>query len=90
MDAGLYSYIFGLVVDRNRVDVVVESGLLHYSPPEGLLVEGQRQTFLAAGQLGADSDEMEGRNKQIYLLFSLEVEDLQLEVEYLQLEAEGI
>ena len=25
--------IFGLVVDRNRVDVVVESGPLHYSPP---------------------------------------------------------
>ena len=33
---------------------------------------------------------MEGRNKQIYLLFSLEAEDLQLEVEDLQLEAEDV
>ena len=79
----LYSNIFGLVVDRNRADVVVESGPLHYSPPppEGELVEGGKQTFLVARQLRADSDEEEGRNKQIYLVFSLEVEDLQLEAE---------
>ena len=82
--------IFGLVVDRNRVDVVVESGPLHYSPPEGALVKGWRQTFLAARQLGADSDKEEGRNKQIYLIFSLEAEDLQLEAEYLQLEVEEL
>ena len=67
-----------MVVDGNRVDVVVESGPLHYSPPEGALVERWRRTFLAARQFGADSDKIEGRNKQIYLLFSLEAEDLQL------------
>ena len=82
--------IFGLVEDRNRVNVVVESGLLHYSPPEGVSVEGRRQTFLAARQLGADSNKEEGRNEQIYLIFSLEAEDLQLEAEDLQLEAEDL
>ena len=73
-----------MVVDRNRVDVVVESGPLHYSPPEGASVEGQRRTFLAARQLRADSDEEDGRNEQIYLIFSLEAEDLHLELEDLQ------
>ena len=83
--------MFGLVVDRNRVDVVVESGPLHYSPPpEGALVQGRRRTFLAARHLEADSDKMEGRNEQIYLLFSLEAEDLQLEVEDFQLEADDV
>ena len=72
------------MVDRNRVDEIVESGPLHYyspPPPEGVLEEGQRQTFLAARQLGVDFDEIEGRNKQIYSLFSLEAEDLQPEAE---------
>ena len=41
-------------------------------------------------QLGADSDEEEGRNEQIYLIFSLEVEDLQLEAEDLQLDVENL
>ena len=68
----------------------MESGLLHYSPPEGALVEGRRRTFLVARQLGADSDREEGRNAQIYLIFSLEAEDLQLEVEDLQLEVEDV
>ena len=45
---------------------------------------------MAARQLGADSDKEEGRNKQIYLIFSLEAEDLQLEAEDLQLEAEDL
>ena len=48
---------------------------------------GRRQTFLAARRLGADFDKMEGRNKQIYSLYSLEAEDLQLEAEDLSLEA---
>ena len=48
----LYSIIFGFVVERNRVDVIMESGPLHCSPPEGAWVEGRRQTFLAARQLG--------------------------------------
>ena len=72
------------------VDVIVESGPLHYSPPEGASVEGRRQTFLVARQLGADSDREEGRNAQIYLIFSLETEDLQLEAEDLQLEVEDL
>ena len=84
-------HIFGLVVDRNRVDVVIESGQLHYSPPpEGASVEGRRQTFLAARQLGADSDDEEGKNEQIYLIFLLEAKDLQLEAEELQQEAEEV
>ena len=36
-----------------------------------------------------DSDKKEGRNKQIYSLFSLEGENLQLEAEGLQLNAEN-
>ena len=52
-------------MDRNRVDVVVESYWLQYSSPEGASGEGRRQTFLAARQLGADSTETEVRNKQI-------------------------
>ena len=70
-----------MVVERNRVDVIVESGPLHCSPPEGVSVEGRRQNFLAARQLGVESDVEEGRNEQIYLIFSLEVEDLKLEAE---------
>ena len=68
----------------------MESGPLHYSPPEGASVEGRRRTFLVARQLGADSDGEEGRNAQIYLIFSLEAEDLQLEAEDLQLAAENL
>ena len=45
--AALYSIIFGLVVDRNRVDFIIESGWLHYSLPEGASVEGQRRTFFS-------------------------------------------
>ena len=45
---------------------------------------------MAARQLGADSDEEEGRNEQIYLIFSLEAEDLQMEAEDLKLEAEAL
>ena len=36
---------------------------------------------MVARQLGADSDKKEGRNEQIYLIFSLEAEELQLEAE---------
>ena len=77
-----------MVVDKIRADVVVESGPLHYSPPEGALVEGERPIFLAARQVRVDSEEMEGRNEHIYLLFSLEAEDTQLEAADSQLEAE--
>ena len=45
---------------------------------------------MVARQLGADSDGEEGRNAQIYLIFSLKAEDLQLEAEDLQLEAEDL
>ena len=45
---------------------------------------------MVARQLRVDSDKEEGRKKQIYLIFSLEVEDLQLEAENLQLEAEDL
>ena len=45
---------------------------------------------MVARQLRADSDGEEGRNEQIYLIFSLEAEDLQLEVEDLQLEEEDL
>ena len=38
----------------------------------------------------ADFDGMEGRNEQIYSLFSLEAEELQLETDDLQLEAEDL
>ena len=86
----LYSNIFGLVADRNRVDVIVESGPLQYSLPEGASVEWQRQTFLVARHLGADSNKREVRKKEIYLSFSLEAEDLQLEAEDLLLEAEDL
>ena len=44
---------------------------------------------MAARQLGADSDKMEGRNVQIYLLFSLEAEDLKLEAQDFKLEVEN-
>ena len=45
---------------------------------------------MAARQLRADSDGEEGRNKQIYSIFSLEAEDLQLGAGDLQLEAEDL
>ena len=45
---------------------------------------------MAASQLGANSDKMEGRNEQTYSLFSYEEEDLQPEVEDLQLEVEDL
>ena len=50
-------------------------------PPEGASVEGRRRTILVARQLGGDFDREEGRNAQIYLIFSLELDDLQLEAE---------
>ena len=82
-------YIFGLVEDRKRVDVV-KYGPLHYSPPEGASVEGRRRTFLAARQVGVNADKAEGRNEQIYLIFSLEADDLQLEADDLQLDLEFV
>ena len=67
----LYSNIFGLVVDSNRVDVVVESGPLNYSPtpPPIRGVCRKAETNLLGSKSAWD------------LLFSLEAEDLQLEAE---------
>ena len=45
---------------------------------------------MAARQLRADFNKMEGRNEQIYSLFSLEAEDFHLEAEDSQLEAEDL
>ena len=62
----------------------------YITPPRRGVGKGRRQTFFTARWLRTDFLKMEGRNEQIYLLFSLEAEDLQLEAKDLQLEAEDL
>ena len=62
--------IFGLVVDRNRVDVVVESGLLHFSPPRRDV--GRRaETNLLGNKAGRGRFQQDGREKQTDLFVIL-------------------
>ena len=58
----------------NRVDVIVEYPVHYSTPPRRGVGKGLRQTLFAARQLGADSDETEVRNQQLYLFLSLEAE----------------
>ena len=66
----LYSYIFGLVVDRNRVDVVIESGLLHSSPQRRGI--GRRAgTNLLGSKAAHGGFRHDGSKKQTYLFVIL-------------------
>ena len=54
-----------MVVDSNRVDVVIESGLLHYSPPEGLSTVHRRAKMNLLGSKAAlGGFQQDGREKR--------------------------